>query len=163
AAALGGTFWIANPNAHELERINSPYTGIGRSIPLPKPSSRTGRARYAAVAAGEGALWVAGGDHDRTLWRVDPTSQKVVASIRLPFPPRDVAAGDGGVWVVDGLQGVVRIDSTTNRIRTRIPVGHGPVALAVGANSVWVVNERDGTVSRIDPRRNAVVRTISVG
>src|SRR5262245_25769859 len=80
AAALGGTFWIANPNAHELDRIDTPYTGIGGSIPLPKPSSLgTRRARYAAVAAGEGALWVAGGDHGRTLWRVDPAKRKVVA------------------------------------------------------------------------------------
>ena len=164
AAALGGTFWIANPNAHELDRIDTPYTGIGGSIRLPKRSSvSTGRAGYAAVAAGEGALWVAGGDNGRTLWRVDLTKQKVVASIRLPFAPRDVAAGDGGVWVVDGRQSLVRIDPATNRISAQIGVGHRPVAVAVGANSVWVVNELDGTVSRIDPRRNAVMRTMSVG
>jgi YVTN family beta-propeller protein len=164
AAALGGTFWIANPNAHELDRIDTPYTGIGESIPLPRASSaKAVRAEYAAVAAGEGALWVAGGSRDRMLWRVDPTTRRVVASIRLPFAPRDVAAGDGGVWVVDSRRSVVRIDPATNRISAKIRVGHGPVAVAVGANSVWVVNEADGTVSRIDPRRNAVSRTMSVG
>jgi YVTN family beta-propeller protein len=41
-------------------------------------------------------------------------------------------------------------------------VGRGPRAVAVGAGSVWVANEPDGTVSRIDPRRNVVVSTIGV-
>jgi virginiamycin B lyase len=38
-----------------------------------------------------------------------------------------------------------------------------PSAVAVGANAVWVANEADGTVSRIDPRRNEVTETIQVG
>ena len=33
----------------------------------------------------------------------------------------------------------------------------------MGFGSVWVANSRDGTVSRIDPRSNKVVKTIAVG
>ena len=46
---------------------------------------------------------------------------------------------------------------------TTIPVGAGPTGIAVGAGAVWVANSRDGTVSRIDPRRDRVVATIAVG
>jgi peptide/nickel transport system substrate-binding protein len=44
-----------------------------------------------------------------------------------------------------------------------INVGNGPRAVAVGAGSVWVANNFDGTVSRIDPRTNAVTATIPTG
>ena len=39
----------------------------------------------------------------------------------------------------------------------------GSAGIAVGAGSVWVTNQLDGTVSRIDPERRAVVDTIHVG
>jgi DNA-binding beta-propeller fold protein YncE len=42
-------------------------------------------------------------------------------------------------------------------------VGRRPVALAVGHGSVWVANTDDGTVSRVDPDRREVIRTIGIG
>jgi YVTN family beta-propeller protein len=45
----------------------------------------------------------------------------------------------------------------------RISVGSAPYALAFGAGAVWVSNEGSGTVSRISPKRNKVVKTIRVG
>jgi YVTN family beta-propeller protein len=33
----------------------------------------------------------------------------------------------------------------------------------VGEGAVWVANARDGTISRIDPRTNSVVKTITIG
>jgi YVTN family beta-propeller protein len=38
-----------------------------------------------------------------------------------------------------------------------------PTAIATGFESLWVVSERAGTISRIDPKRKAPVRTINVG
>ena len=35
--------------------------------------------------------------------------------------------------------------------------------MAFGAGAVWVANASDGTVSRIDPETNEVVKTIEVG
>ena len=45
----------------------------------------------------------------------------------------------------------------------RISVGSAPYALTFGAGAVWVSNEGSGTVSRIAPKRNKVVKTIRVG
>ena len=42
-------------------------------------------------------------------------------------------------------------------------VGRRPVAVAVGHGSVWIANADDGTVSRIDPDRREVIRTIGIG
>ena len=49
------------------------------------------------------------------------------------------------------------------RSRRRSRSGSAPAGIAVGLGSVWVANSVDGTVSRIDPRTNTVVKTITVG
>jgi class 3 adenylate cyclase/DNA-binding beta-propeller fold protein YncE len=162
-AVYGVDVWIANPNVHSLERVGSPYTGVARqSISLPPLSTVRQGLGYSGLAAGEGALWVAGNDVDRTLWRVDPTSRHVTP-IPLPFAPSAIAAGSGGVWLVDQRDNsVVRLDPATNRLGRRIRVGHEPSAVTVGDGFVWVANALDGTVSRIDPR-NATVTNTKIG
>jgi YVTN family beta-propeller protein len=153
AVAFGRDVWVANPRGRRLELLAPPYTGISAAVPL------SGSPRL--VAAGAGAVWAVGG---RTLWRIDPGSQRVVARTQLPFAPRALDAGDGSVWLVDSAgDAVVRVDPRTGRPMSRIDVGNGAVAVAVGPGSVWVANRSDGTVSRIDPSRNAVVKTVRVG
>jgi DNA-binding beta-propeller fold protein YncE len=156
-AVYGVDVWVANPNVHRLERIGSPYTGVARqSIPLPPLSTAKEGLGYAGLAAGEGALWVAGNNLARTLWRVDPTSDRVTV-IPLPFAPRAIAAGLGGVWLVDQRDNsVVRLDPATNKLGRRIPVGHEPSAVTTGAGFVWVANSLDGTITRIDPSHGHV-------
>jgi YVTN family beta-propeller protein len=88
---------------------------------------------------------------------------RVSAHTRLPFTASALAAGGGGVWLVDKLgESLVRVEPATSAIVARIHVGREPRAVAVGSGAVWVANFRDGTVSRIDPNRNAVERTIPV-
>jgi class 3 adenylate cyclase len=157
-AVYGVDVWIANPNVHRLERVGSPYTGVARqSIPLPPLPSANRGFGYSGLAADErGDLWIAGNDVDRKLWRVDPTSKRVTA-IPLPFAPRAIAAGSGGVWLVDQAHNsVVRVDPKTNKLGRRIAVGHEPSAVTTGDGFVWVTNSLDGTVSRINPRNGAV-------
>jgi YVTN family beta-propeller protein len=153
AVAFGRDVWIANPTGRRLELLDPPYTGVSGAVPLP------GTPRL--VAAGEGAVWVVGAD---MLWKVDPGSRRIVASIRLRFAPQAIDAGSGGVWLVDRAgDAVVRVDPATGDLKKRVNVGHRPAAVAVGPGSVWVANRGDGSVSQIDPSRNAVVRTIRVG
>jgi tRNA A-37 threonylcarbamoyl transferase component Bud32 len=152
AVAFGRDVWVANPGARELDRLDPPYTQVADAVPL------GGRPRY--IAAGEGAVWAAGG---RTLWRVDMRLGEARDRIGLPFAPAALAAGNGAIWVVDrSADRLVRVDPKTTKITARIRVGHGPRAVAVGFGSVWVANSSDGTVSRVDPHRNVVARTIRV-
>jgi branched-chain amino acid transport system substrate-binding protein len=74
-----------------------------------------------------------------------------------------IAAGDGGVWVVDE-EGVAEIDPETNAIAGRTDVkGEGLTSLAVGAGAVWAADPLGGTVWRIDPRPDDLQRTIPIG
>jgi YVTN family beta-propeller protein len=54
------------------------------------------------------------------------------------------------------------IDPDDGRITAQYAVGRGPGAVVAGGESVWVANELDGTVSRIDRKRDQIV-TIPVG
>jgi YVTN family beta-propeller protein len=153
AVAFGRDVWVVNPSGYRLELLDPPYTSISSSVPL------TGAPEL--VAASEDAVWAVGG---RTLWRVDARTRRLVETIRLPFAPRAIDAGRGGVWLVDRSgDAVVRLDPASGRPTHRIKVGDAPTAVAVGADAVWVANRSDGTVSRIDPHRNAVDKTIRVG
>jgi branched-chain amino acid transport system substrate-binding protein len=116
---------------------------------------------FDGLAAGDGALWLAGDAQERVVWRLDPKTHRVVARIRLPFIPKAIAAGSGAVWVTSLLgDAVSRIDPRTNRIVATIPVGRGPLAIAAGNGAVWVTSAIDETLWRIDPRTDRVVARI---
>jgi YVTN family beta-propeller protein len=45
------------------------------------------------------ALWSANESHDATLWKIDPSTDRVVAEVKLRFQLTGVATGAGSVWV----------------------------------------------------------------
>jgi YVTN family beta-propeller protein len=66
-----------------------------------------------------------------------------------------VAAGTGAVWISDVAgDRVLRVEDM--HVTKRIAVGTAPTDIAFGAGAVWVTNYLDGTISRIDPKTNAV-------
>jgi YVTN family beta-propeller protein len=116
---------------------------------------------FDGLAAGDGALWLAGDAQERVVWRLDPKTHRVVARIPLPFIPKAIAAGSGAVWVTSLLGDTVsRIDPRTNRIVATIPVGRGPDSIAAADGAVWVTSAIDDALWRIDPRTNRVVARI---
>jgi YVTN family beta-propeller protein len=138
-----------------------------KQLPLPFPNPRTGlvdRTNLHDVAVGEGSVWVTGDMVDRRIWRLDPETGRVEATIHSPVGMRTVAAGEGALWItapIDDL--VLRLDPATNRITDRIPVGAGASGVAVGDGAVWVTSFIAGTVSHIDPRTRKVAATVHVG
>jgi streptogramin lyase/predicted Ser/Thr protein kinase len=163
-----GTYgvWIAGcPDVYEL-RVDGSNVMTGRRVTIPYPahlSAANAREGLGGMAIGEGAVWVIGDASDPRLWRIDPRGHRIVATIRLGFPPAKVAAGEGAVWVTDELDDrLVEVNPATNRIVRSIPVGRGAGGVAVGAGSVWVTGAIDHTVTRVDPSTGRVVRTIRV-
>jgi YVTN family beta-propeller protein len=138
-----------------------------KQLALPFPQPRTGlvdRTSLHDVAVGEGSVWVTGDMVDRRIWRLDPRTGRIEATIHLPVAMRTIAAGEGALWVtapIDDL--VLRVDPATNRVTDRIRVGAGASGVAVGDGAVWATSFIAGTVSRIDPRTRKVVATIRVG
>jgi len=103
------------------------------------------------VATGAGAVWVAN-SHSGNVSRIDPGTNKVVATIPIGGSPVWVVVGLNAVWVTDASGNrVVRINPASNAITGSVNVGHNPEAATIGAGSVWVVNRDDHTISRINP------------
>jgi streptogramin lyase len=135
------------------------------TLPYREPVSvETTRINQRDLAVGYGSVWTLGDGIDRRMWRLDRQTGRILATIELPFIPRTVAAGEGGVWVTAPLDDrVLRIDPETNAITATITTGRGTSGVATGAGSVWVTSTIDGTVSRIDPASAEVVDQTTVG
>jgi hypothetical protein len=114
----------------------------------------------APVAVGADAVWVAccGAETRRSdgrLSRIDPATNRIVATIGLHGLPDAVGAGISGVWVRGALGPVWHIDPATNRVvgRVRVPEGLGGQwgSVLVGGDAVWVGDPSYGRVVQIDP------------
>ena len=91
---------------------------------------------------------------DGSVSRIDPATNKVVATIEVGVPGGggDIAVGEGSVWVTAFEYPLSRIDPSTNTVVQQF-TGKGGDAVRVGLGSVWLSNLEAGNVWRIDPRR----------
>jgi DNA-binding SARP family transcriptional activator/ABC-type branched-subunit amino acid transport system substrate-binding protein len=130
------------------------------------------------VVVGEGSVWVLDGD-DQTVTQIDPETHDVRRVFGTSSRPTDIAAGAGAVWVGNGgsddlsdmPRSVSRIDAASGVVVDTIdlpPPPGGNIAgiggfsrqkIAVTREAVWVINP-DQSISRIDPRTNAVVARV---
>jgi YVTN family beta-propeller protein len=166
-ASGDGVVWAAGcPYVDRLSTDAQPLRRLHHiALPYQPPGiASTTRVQFREMAVGAGSLWVLGDALDRRVWRLDPRSGAVQATIALPFPPRSVVVAGGAAWITDGLHDtVVPIDARSNRVLPAVRVGRGAAGVTATAGAVWVANSIAGTVSRVDPRSRRVVATVHVG
>jgi YVTN family beta-propeller protein len=120
-----------------------------------------------SIAYGHGSLWlVTAADH---IERIDPNTNSVLGSFsrerigQTDWGGAALAVGAGAVWTSTYLPGTLwKIDAATGEFAGRVRLGHSPVGVAFGEGAVWVVGN-DGTLLRVDPNSETVVRTIRLG
>jgi hypothetical protein len=133
------------------------------------------------IVAGPDAIWMTVANVDEPtgeVVKVDPSTNLIVARIAVEGDPRDLAVGEGGVWVyaLTHFSGgavfggtIYRIDAATGRLAAELLPGevppnagiHTPPVLAAGHGYVWTSRYvgDDVEIVRIDPRTNAVLGT----
>jgi streptogramin lyase len=120
---------------------------------------------YSQVAVGLGAVWVTadGG----ILYRIDPVTNSVAATIRVGGPIQGVETGGAYVWVTrptDEVGELIRVDPATNHVTGRpIEVGPGPIAAVYAFGALWVTNTSPPSVVRVDPSTGEVTTTSFTG
>jgi streptogramin lyase len=104
----------------------------------------------AAVAVGEGGVWVADSGNG-TVTELDPSSgQPRGKPVRVGGAPSAIAAGEGGVWVVDADGSLARVSPGSREV-TAVTTGPAhATAVTTGFGYAWIASA-DGTVERIDP------------
>jgi DNA-binding SARP family transcriptional activator/streptogramin lyase len=147
------TAWVANARDDTLSRFDLQTRRIERTTGL--------GVTPAALAAGEGAVWVL--SEEGTLTRIDPAYGST-RTTRVPLNPREdisvgspigLAVGEGAVWIEDGNASLLRIDPATG-VRRRLDLGRGIDGVAVGLGAVWVIKGSPANVLRVDPRTGSV-------
>jgi DNA-binding beta-propeller fold protein YncE len=180
-ASDGRAIWVADPTRSTVGRIDRNHLKIVDTVRIQTLVQRH-RMELDGLAVGAGGVWVTGAAlrtivHRSSgvtyfeevpvaayLWRVDPSTRRVVARIRLPRPADSIAVGAGAVWITGGGRPAIwRIDPARNRIDGRIDVGGTASGIAVGYGSLWVGDPQLGVVSRVDAKTHRVLQTIQVG
>lgn len=118
------------------------------------------------VAITPGAVWVGSTGPD-AVHRIDPKTNKRVATVRLPGEPcSGLATGFGSLWVPLCSQPstLARIDLRSNALTAVLNTGPaGPEGgVATSPDSVWLVVDKNGSLARIDPDTGTVRQTIQV-
>lgn len=171
-AVGAGSLWVTEPphNLGEpgtLARINLTTTKLER--------------RFAvgifpiAVAVGERAVWVTNAG-DASVSRIS-LSNGSVQRVPVGLAPGGIVTGFGSVWLTPGSTSstIWRLNPETRQVDEIIDVGgslaigeaagygQNPFGLTVGPDAVWATLPDTGTVVRIDPRTNQVVKRIRLG
>ena len=110
------------------------------------------------MRAGEGAVWVTNPTKS-LVQKIDPETNRVVATTPVGPTPRFLAVGEGGVWTLNQADGsVTRLDPATGEVAATIPadVAGGGGDITTGGGAVWARGS-GYLLTRIDPKTNEVV------
>jgi virginiamycin B lyase len=176
--AVAGRVVTGQPRASTPSTASATTASPGSVAPVrPSPvvaTVATGGFSY-SMAAGAGALWVAGSDQ---VTRVDPATDSVAATVPVAATgagPAGVAVGAGAVWVPVAVPGALwGIDPATDKVTSKIPLGQplgGSISVTAAGDTVWVaccgrsgsgVSAPSGRLLRVDTRRERVVAEIAL-
>jgi YVTN family beta-propeller protein len=125
------------------------------------------------IVSGGGSIWVASAARG-TVTRIDPATQSVTQTIRLPAaalahlgpldPLGPIAFGAGGLWVADPAgRRLFELDPATGALERTLPTDLAPVAIAATATALWVAGRDSTTVESLAPASGRVIARVRVG
>ena len=112
------------------------------------------------VAGAAGAVWVTEATFGKLL-RIDPAKGAVVKTVATDPTPCELKLAAESLWVVTQSGRLDRFDPATGKKLASIPVGATTYDLTYALGSIWVTNRNGGTVQRVSPRTNKVLKTIA--
>jgi YVTN family beta-propeller protein len=148
-----GSIWVEDYGSSELTQVDASTGRVRRT-------TKVGGSPFDVTFA-DGAAWVTD-NLDGTVSRVDAASGRRTVVPTGGNPIGIIAAG-GAVWAGLGTGQVARIDPRTAKVTDRLDTGAGAGWTAASGDDLWVMNGSAGTVSHIDARTGAVLRTVRVG
>ena len=85
-----------------------------------------------------------------TVARIDPSTNKVVARIRVARNPYGIAARSRSLWVASlGAGTISSLEASSGRVVKTIRVGGDPVGVALTSGGIWFSQNSEGAVTRL--------------
>jgi virginiamycin B lyase len=166
AAAATLAIWISASGAAPV---------LADGVVSPRPRSISELTPAATIHVGKSADWVAitagavwvGSTGPYAAHRIDPMTNKVVASVTLPGEPcAGLATGFGSLWVpmCTAIPSLAKIDLAANRLTAVFAVGPAAAegGITTGAGKVWLIVDKSGTLAAIDPVTGTIRQTVKV-
>ena len=156
-AAGDDSFWIANPKAGTLTRIDPSTNKVTQTL-----TASPGLCAGLAVDFGSVLMPRCGA---KAIARMDVKTNTATDPIpaELSDTARSFATGVGSVWVISDPKGTIaRVDPLEKTVVALIDTAPGAVALAFGGDALWVASDSGNLVTRINPFNNLIVETIAV-
>lgn len=118
------------------------------------------------VAIMSDAVWV-GSTGPYAVHRIDPKSNKLVATVKLPGEPcAGLATGFGSLWVplCGRPSALAKVDVNRNTLTAVLSIGPAAAegGITTSPDSVWLVVDKNGSLARIDPDTGAVRQKIQI-
>lgn len=124
-----------------------------------------GTGDYSHIVVTKRAVWVTA-TAAGAVYRIDPRTKRVSATVHLGGAPVGVAVGRGGVWVTRPTQGLgqlLKIDTRNDRVTGRLRLGPGPGQVIYGQHALWVQNTSPASLMRVNPVSTRVSTVIGNG
>ena len=135
AAGDGAVWVVGDPADPRVWKIDARSARITRTVKLPFAVGR-------GLAAGEGALWVAGPIDDEVA-RVDARTGRVTDRVHVGRGPVGLALAGGRLWVADYLdESLTVIDTSRRRVIRTVALEGRPVEVAAAPDGVWAALEK---------------------
>ncbi len=155
-----GAVWVVSPVQGTVTRIDPATSTIVATIVVAKPAPGLYGLivpSAGSIAVGDGAVWATMGNSGKVA-RIDPSTNRVVATIKAGSVSPSVAFEDGALWLIsEDDQSLRRIDPATNRVVATIPLHAGPAGpflLSVTDGALWVTG--DELIAKIDTSTNTI-------
>jgi hypothetical protein len=162
AVADETTVWAAcgGLRRHRVLRIDPRDNRVVVEIPIKQGGH--------VIALDATSVWVTYGTYRPGLYEIDPATNEVVRTTRFSGPPLEsvivsLVADRDTLWMATTGPQLIRMDKRTLQEEARISVPGGAGGVAVTERAVWALSTKGGTLSKIDPQTNQVVRTIPIG
>jgi virginiamycin B lyase len=130
--------WVSDLAGGRVLRVNTHTNRITARIKIAKADW---------ITPGAGALWVS--SERNHVYRLDPHTGKVTASVSVGANPLASAFVGGELWVPNIDSNTISVvDPASDAVSRTIPAGNAPLGVLSTADGVFVSMSNDGTVWR---------------
>lgn len=169
-AVGAGSIWVVGTTCEEGSAVGGGVVRVDAGSERVVAAFEVGFIPF-DVAVGAGAIWITRDIDGRSgeLIRIDPATNGITARIPLQGRIRNIAAGEGFLWVTDstssGSRGpsVIQVDPVTNQVVAVLDEINGTF-VALGGGALWshAVVEHQSAAVEVDLETGTVSRQIPV-